>query len=75
MKNYMIAASRRAYVRPLIDAVVPVSLLLLSASTDSPKAPIEGGPGDEALSKESQEPFFDLWEQEEDYSNETMGFD
>ena len=58
---YPPAASRSAYMRPLVTAIVPVSLELMAA-TPTTTVPVSDGPGGEALSKESD---FDLWQEKE----------
>ena len=62
----MTTDSRRAYVRPLITAVVPAPIVLQSASPEPepPVVPVNPGvDGEEALSKKLK---FDLWEEEDE---------
>ena len=68
--NILNSASRRAYVRPFITAVVPVSLELLVA-TPTPEVHVEPEPGYEALSKESD---FDMWQEDEEEETPTKPF-
>ena len=63
----MTSHSRRAYLRPLITAVVPVSSELLAA-TPTPDVDVDPNPGDEALSKEGNS---DLWEVDKEDEEET----
>lgn len=72
----MTTDSRRAYVRPLITAVVPATIVLQSASPEPepPVVPVNpGGDGQEALSKKYK---FDLWEEDDEETSErTFDYD
>lgn len=70
--NIMISISRRAYVRPLITAVVPAAIVLQSASPEPPSVISDPGQdGFEALSKKIE---FDVWKEEEEEETPTKPF-
>ena len=69
----MTTASHRAYVRPLITAVVPAALVLQSASPESPPVIVDPHPGQEALSKKL---IYDPWEDDDEETSErTFDYD
>lgn len=69
---YMTTASRSTYERPLITAVVPVTLVLQSASPEPPPVTVNPGQdGYEALSKEND---FDMWQEDEEDESPTRPF-
>lgn len=60
--------SRRTYVRPLITAVIPASVVLQEA-TPAPTVKVDDEPGEEALSKI----YYDVWNQgDDDFSEKNV---
>ena len=69
----MTSSSRRTYVRPLITAVIPASIVLQEASP-TPEVHVDPGQdGYEALSK-GYKIEFDIWQEEEDDDTPTSAF-
>ena len=70
--NIMISFSRRAYVRPLIIAVVPAAIVLQSASPEPPS--VISDPGQDRFEVLSKKIEFDVWKEEEEEETPTKPF-